>query len=88
MLVISQNSNPHAILAVFIEGWTICKPANHASNEKKTKFYEIVKAWKMFPAVPYIWVCKVCKVFLLEYLQNYAVLLNLHWSGLSAQWTD
>ena len=41
MLVISQNSNPHATSAVFIEGWTICK---HASNEKKTKFYEIVKA--------------------------------------------
>ena len=32
----------------------------------------------MFPAVPYIWVCKVCKVFLLEYLQNSAVLLDLH----------
>ena len=44
MLVISQNSNPHATSAVFIEGWTICKPVNHASNEKKTKFYEIVKA--------------------------------------------
>lgn len=29
----------------------------------------------MFPAVSYIW---VCKVFLLEYLQNYAVLLDLH----------
>ena len=44
MLVISQNINPHATSAVLIEGWTICKPANHASNEKKTKFYEIVKA--------------------------------------------
>ena len=59
MLVISHNSNPHATSAVFIEGWTICKPANHASNGKKIKFYDIVKllAWKMFPAVPYILVC-------------------------------
>ena len=49
---------------------------------KKIEFHEIINAWKMFPA--YI----SSKVLLMEYLQNYAVLIDFHWLGLSAHFTD
>ena len=55
MLVISQNSNPHATSAVFIEGWTICKPANHATNEKKLSFMKLhEKCFLLSPIYGYV----------------------------------
>lgn len=84
MLVISSTQTPMpAWSVVFIEGG----PDNLQSSKpwEKIKFYDIVNAWKTFPAVPYKW---VCEVLLLEYLQNYAVLLDFHCLGLSAHWTD
>jgi len=55
---------------------------NLQAMEKKIEFHEIINAWKMFPA--YI----SSEVLLMEYLQNYAVLIDFHWLGLSAHFTD
>ena len=58
--------------------------ASHRAMEKRSSFMKLYLHEKCF----LLRSLRVCEVLLLEHLQNYVVLVDFHWLGLSVHFTD